>query len=160
MSQIEMDQRWMEYALQLAERAADEDEVPVGAVVVCDDQVVGEGWNQPIGQCDPSAHAEIQAIRSASKHRQNYRLTGSTLYVTIEPCIMCAGAIIHARISRVVFGASESKAGALTSQLKLLEQPFINHHPEVLGGVMAQACSARMSRFFKLKRQRAKNKRD
>lgn len=158
MNQAESDHRWMAHALKLAQQAAEEDEVPVGAVVVREDRVVGEGWNQPIRQCDPSAHAEIQAIRAASRNLQNYRLTGATLYVTIEPCIMCAGAIIHARISRVVFGARESKAGALFSQLTLLEQPFINHHPEVVGGVLEQACSAEISSFFKRKRARAKKK--
>ena len=138
---------------ELADRAAEEDEVPVGAVIVEDNQLIGEGWNQPIGLCDPSAHAEIQALRSASKSRQNYRLTGATLYVTIEPCIMCAGAMIHARVARVVFGAKESKAGALISQLNLFEQPFINHHPQIKAGVMEQACAAKLSDFFKLKRK-------
>jgi len=156
MSQTEIDHAWMVRALQLADQAGEQDEVPVGAVIVCDGEVIGEGWNQPIGQCDPSAHAEIQAIRSASKNVQNYRLPGATLYVTIEPCIMCAGAIIHARLARIVFGAQETKAGALVSQLSLFELPFINHRPEVLGGVMAQECSTKMSDFFRMKRARAK----
>ncbi|MDO6562799.1 tRNA adenosine(34) deaminase TadA [Amphritea sp. 1_MG-2023] len=147
---------WMSRALQLAEQAAVVDEVPVGAVVVLDNQMIGEGWNQPISGQDPSAHAEIMALRDAAKNMANYRLSDATLYVTIEPCTMCAGAIVHARIKRVVFGALEPKAGAVVSQSQLFEQPWLNHWPEWTGGVMAESCREAISRFFR--RRRAEKK--
>ena len=152
----EADLKWMDHALQLAGRAAELDEVPVGAVVVLDGRVIGEGWNQPISGHDPTAHAEIMALRDAAEKIGNYRLSGATLYVTIEPCTMCAGAIVHARIGRVVFGASEPKAGAVISNGQLFEQAWLNHWPEYTGGVSEQQCSLVISEFFK--RRRAEKK--
>ncbi|MBN0988194.1 tRNA adenosine(34) deaminase TadA [Amphritea pacifica] len=150
------DIRWMEHALQLAKRASDAGEVPVGAVVVLDGKVIGEGWNQPICGHDPTAHAEIMALRDAATRIGNYRLVGATLYVTIEPCTMCAGAIIHARVERVVFGATEPKAGAVISNALLFDQPWINHWPEYLGGVLAERCSDAISAFFRRRRSEKK----
>ena len=146
------DQYWMTYALALAERAADAGEVPVGAVVVLDDKVIGEGWNQPISGHDPTAHAEIMALRDAAQRIENYRLIDTTLYVTIEPCTMCAGAIIHSRVARVVFGAVEPKAGAVVSNGKVFDQAWMNHYLKYQGGVLAQSCSERISAFFKQRR--------
>ncbi|MBY4675757.1 tRNA adenosine(34) deaminase TadA [Marinobacterium arenosum] len=150
--QFLIDQRWMEYALQLAERAAEAGEVPVGAVLVHQGEVIGEGWNRPISGHDPSAHAEIIALRDAAQRLQNYRLVDSTLYVTIEPCTMCAGAIVHARVARVVFGASEPKAGAVISNGQLFDQPWLNHRVTYSGGLLADACSERISAFFRQRR--------
>ncbi|MCU7958582.1 MAG: tRNA adenosine(34) deaminase TadA [gamma proteobacterium symbiont of Bathyaustriella thionipta] len=143
----------MEQALRLAQRAWQAGEVPVGALLVHQDEVVGQGWNQPIRRHDPSAHAEIMALRAAGLQRQNYRLAACTLYVTLEPCIMCAGAIIHARLARVVYGASDPKGGAAGSLFKLLppDERF-NHRLAVKGGVMAAECSALLSGFFKQRR--------
>lgn len=156
--QFLIDQRWMAYALQLAERAAEAGEVPVGAVLVRQGEVIGEGWNQPISGHDPSAHAEIVALRDAARRLQNYRLIDSTLYVTIEPCTMCAGAIVHARVARVVFGASEPKAGAVISNGRLFEQPWLNHRVAYSGGVLAEACSERISAFFRQRRAQHKQR--
>lgn len=152
----EDDIQWMEQALQLAQKAADADEVPVGAVVVLDGKVIGEGWNQPISGHDPTAHAEIMALRDAAKRMGNYRLSGATLYVTIEPCTMCAGAIVHARVRRVVFGATEPKAGAVVSNGQLFDQQWLNHWPEYEGEVLAEQCSDAISAFFR--RRRAEKK--
>ena len=138
----------MRRALELAHGAEREGEVPVGAVVVVDGEVVGEGWNQPIGAHDPTAHAEIVAIRAASRHLGNYRLTGATLYVTIEPCQMCVGAMVHARVARVVFGAPEPKAGALESAMRAHEHPSLNHRLAVAGGVLEAECRAVLQAFF------------
>lgn len=146
------DLHWMEHALQLAQRAADAGEVPVGAVVVLNGAIIGEGWNQPISGHDPTAHAEIMALREAAAKMANYRLAGATLYVTIEPCTMCAGAIIHARVKRVVFGASEPKAGAVISNALMFDQSWMNHWPEYTGGVMAEQCSDAISAFFRQRR--------
>lgn len=142
----------MQRALVLAQRAADSGEVPVGAVVVASDQVIGEGFNQPITSSDPTAHAEIVAMRNAAAYLQNYRLSGCDLYVTIEPCTMCVGAMIHARIRRIIFGAPEPRAGALTSQLRLLDQSHFNHSIDWVGGVLEQPCSALIRDFFKSRR--------
>lgn len=147
------DQYWMERALQLAGQAAAQGEVPVGAVVVRDGQVIGEGFNCPIGRHDPTAHAEIQALRAASRALGNYRLAGATLYVTIEPCSMCAGALVHARISRLVFGAREPKAGAVRSCRRLLEHPELNWRVDVTEGVLADDCARVMSDFFAERRK-------
>lgn len=152
----ERDHQFMLHALRLAERAAENAEVPVGAVLVKGDQVVAEGWNQPIVACDATAHAEIMALREGGLRQGNYRLPDTTLYVTIEPCTMCVGAMIHARVARVVFGAVEPKGGALVSQLQLLEQPHWNHRLQFEGGVEAEAASALMQAFFKMRRQRLK----
>lgn len=147
---------WMRHAMALAERAGFDNEVPVGAVLVRDNQVLGEGWNQPISSHDASAHAEIIALRDAGKRQQNYRLTGSTLYVTIEPCMMCTGAIVHARVNRLVFGAYEPKAGAVCSQQQLLSSDCLNHRVEVAEPVLAEECSAQISAFFKRRRKEKK----
>ena len=147
------DQYWMDRALQLAEQAEQAGEVPVGAVVVRDGQLLGEGWNQPIGRCDPSAHAEIVALRDAAAKIGNYRLPGATLYVTIEPCSMCAGALIHSRISRLVFAAEEPRAGAITSNVRLLDQIHFNHRVSYSGGVREAQARQLMQRFFRERRQ-------
>lgn len=147
------DEDWMRYALTLAHKAAELGEVPVGAVLVKDNQLLSEGWNQPIVGHDPTAHAEIVAIRNAAESVQNYRLPGTTLYVTIEPCSMCAGAIIHARISRVVFGASEPRAGAAGSVLNLLQNEQLNHQAKVTSGLLAEECGQVLKGFFALRRK-------
>lgn len=138
----------MEHALALAEKAAELGEVPVGAVLVKDDVVLAEGWNEPISSHDPTAHAEIRAIRKASRKVKNYRLPGTTLYVTIEPCSMCAGAIVHARISKVVYGASEPRAGAAGSVINLLQNENFNHQTDVTSGVLAEQCGQILKNFF------------
>ena len=150
--ETETDIEWMRYALDLAGRALEQGEVPVGAVVVMDEEVIGEGWNRPIGRNDPTAHAEIVAMRAAGQRLGNYRLTGTTLYVTLEPCLMCAGAMIHARIRRLVFGAHDPKRGAVNSTVHALETPGLNHQLEVCGGVLAQACADRLQGFFRARR--------
>ncbi len=147
------DVAYMQRALALAEHAADAGEVPVGALVVLDGKVIGEGWNRPISGHDPCAHAEIMALRDAAQRVQNYRLADAELYVTIEPCTMCAGAIVHARIARVVFGATEPKAGAVVSNAQIFDQPWLNHWPTYEGGVLAEQCSERISAFFKARRE-------
>jgi tRNA(adenine34) deaminase len=124
----------------------------VGAVVVLDEKIVGEGWNRPISASDPSAHAEIQAMRAAAATRKNYRLVGTTLYVTLEPCAMCVGAMFHARVRRVVFGAADPKTGAAGSTLNLFEETRLNHHALVQGGVLAEECGALLSGFFASRR--------
>jgi tRNA(adenine34) deaminase len=146
----------MRYALQLADNAQRQGEIPVGAVLVKDNKIVGEGWNQSITLHDPSAHAEMMAIRLAGKSLQNYRLIESCLYVTLEPCSMCAGLLIHSRISRLVFGAADFKTGAAGSFLDLLSDPRVNHQIEVSGGVLAQECGDKLSGFFKLRREQKK----
>lgn len=143
---------WMQRALELARRAADEGEVPVGAVLVSGDRLLAEGWNHPIGGCDPTLHAEIHALRQAANTEKNYRLPGSTLYVTIEPCTMCLGAIVHARVGRVVFGAPEPKAGVIQSRPELLAAGFLNHRFEWDGGVCEEACAAVLQDFFSRRR--------
>ena len=145
-------QYWMKRALGLAQRAQAMDEVPVGAVVVKDDQVIGEGWNQPIAARDPTAHAEIVALRAAAQALGNYRLNDTTLYVTLEPCVMCAGAILNARVPRVVFGAYDPKAGAAGSLVDILGSDQFAHRPEVMGGVLDQECSAVLTSFFSVRR--------
>jgi tRNA(adenine34) deaminase len=143
---------FMTAALSLAHEAAAAGEVPVGAVVVKDARVIGTGFNAPISRHDPSAHAEIQAMREAASALGNYRLTGCTLFVTLEPCAMCSGAIQHARIARVVFGAKDPKTGACGSVIDLFAEPRLNHHTEVEGGVMAQECGEVLSNFFRERR--------
>jgi len=146
----------MQHALQLAQHAADEDEVPVGAIIVKDNQIISEGWNQPIQAHDPSAHAEITAIRKAGQKLNNYRLIDTTMYVTLEPCSMCVGAMIHARVGRLVFGASDLKTGATGSAINLIHNPIHNHKIEVIGGVMELQCKELLQNFFKLKRKKQK----
>ncbi len=142
----------MQRALELARRAEQAGEVPVGALVVLDGQVIGEGWNHPIGAADPSAHAEIAALRAAAGRLGNYRLTGATLYVTLEPCPMCAGATVLARVARVVFGAADPLAGAGGTVFDLLRSPWLNHRAEVQGGVLGEECSRLLKGFFQSKR--------
>jgi tRNA(adenine34) deaminase len=146
------DEIWMNEAMLLAQHAAAEGEVPVGAVVIKDGQVVGRGWNRNIGLHDPSAHAEIMAMREAGNALANYRLPGCTLYATLEPCLMCAGAMIHARLERVVFAASDPKTGAAGGKFDLLSNPAHNHAPEVIGGCLTDECSALLKDFFRQRR--------
>ena len=145
-------EHWMRLALAQAKKARKLDEVPVGAVITQDGKLVATGFNRPIGACDPTAHAEIQAIRGASGALQNYRLPACTLYVTIEPCAMCVCAIVHARIKRVVFGALEPKAGMVVSQQELLGAEHFNHRVEVVNGVLADESGALMQEFFQARR--------
>ncbi len=142
----------MRRALELARHAEESGEVPVGAVVVLNDEVIGEGWNQPIVSHDPTAHAEMVAMRAAAARMKNYRLTGATLYVTLEPCAMCAGAMVHARIARVVYGAADPKTGAAGSVFNLLESTALNHRAQVTGGVLADECGEILRRFFESRR--------
>ena len=142
----------MRYALGLAARAEEQDEVPVGAIIVKDDKVIGEGWNRPISTDDPTAHAEIVAMRAAAQLLANYRLAGTTLYVTLEPCLMCAGAMIHARIGRLVFGAYDRKRGAVNSTAHAFDAQGLNHQLEVCGGVLEPDCADRLQRFFAARR--------
>jgi tRNA(adenine34) deaminase len=146
---------FMRMALAQAQEARQAGEVPVGAVVVIDGQVVGGGFNQPIGTRDPTAHAEIVAMRDAARRIGNYRLSGATLYVTVEPCLMCVGAMVHARIGTLVFGAPEPKAGAIVSTQRAHEHSALNHRLEVVGGVLEGECRAAMQEFFQERRSRA-----
>ncbi|MGD0922134.1 MAG: tRNA adenosine(34) deaminase TadA [Terriglobia bacterium] len=148
------DETFLRRALREAARGAEEGEVPVGAVVVQDGRVVARAHNRPIHLSDPSAHAEILALRRAARKLGNYRLTGCTLYVTIEPCAMCAGAIVHARVRRVVYGASDLKAGANGSALTVLNHPKLNHQVEVVTGVLAEECAAIVRDFFRGRRRK------
>ncbi|HEY7883656.1 MAG TPA: tRNA adenosine(34) deaminase TadA [Cellvibrionaceae bacterium] len=154
------DWHWMARARQLADEAAALGEVPVGAVIVLNDEVIGEGFNCPISGSDPTAHAEIMALREAARQLGNYRLPGATLYVTLEPCTMCVGALIHARIARLVYGTSEPKAGAVVSQAQLPEAPYFNHRLQVTGGIDAEACQLQLSGFFQMRRALRKKERD
>ena len=146
------DEHWMGLALEEAARAAQAGEVPVGAVVVLDGRLLGSGHNAPIKDCDPTAHAEIVALRAAARGAGNYRLIGATLYATIEPCAMCCGAAIHTRIARLVYGADDAKAGAVRSVHRLLDDERLNHQIAVTAGVRATECGARLSDFFRAKR--------
>jgi tRNA(adenine34) deaminase len=148
------DQKWMLHALKLAERSRKEGEVPVGAVIVKDDELIAEGWNQPIDKHDATAHAEIMAIRVAGENLKNYRLPDTTLYVTLEPCTMCAGAMIHARIKRVVFGAPDPRTGTAGSAIDLFSQDYHNHRIEVEGGVMQEECGQILKDFFRERRKK------
>ena len=148
------DAAFMQEALRLAAEAAAGGEVPVGAVVVKDGAVIGRGFNQPIGAHDPTAHAEIVALREAAKHLGNYRLVDCTLYVTLEPCTMCVGAMIHARLARVVWGATEPKGGACGSVINLPNETKLNHHAEFTGGVLADASQEILQAFFQQRRFR------
>ena len=146
------DEYWMQKALELARKAQAEDEVPVGAIIVKDNQLIAEAWNQPIQSHDPSAHAEINAIRKAGQVLNNYRLIDTTLYVTLEPCSMCVGAMIHARIKRLVFGAYDPKTGAAGSAIELIQSDKHNHRVEVVAGVMEKECREVLQAFFRKKR--------
>lgn len=146
------DETFMRECLALARQAAVLDEVPVGAVVVADGEIVGRGFNQPISRHDPTAHAEVMALRDAASRIGNYRLPGATLYVTLEPCVMCAGAIMHARVAQVVFGARDPKTGAAGSVLDLFAEDRLNFHADIRGGVLAEECGALLSGFFAARR--------
>lgn len=153
------DEFWMRRALTLAQAAGERDEVPVGAVVVLDGREVGAAFNAPISQCDPTAHAEIRALRDAARRVGNYRLPGATLYVTLEPCTMCVGALVHSRISRLVFGATEPKAGAVVSTRRTLEESTLNWRVAVTQGVLSSSCSQVLSDFFARRRAQIRARR-
>ena len=152
MNQAELDHQFMQQAIEQAQLAAVAGEVPVGAVLVRDGQVIAKAFNKPIGNHDPSAHAEMLALREAAKTEENYRLPGSTLYVTLEPCAMCSGAILHARVDRVVFGAPDPKTGAAGSVLDVFSSKQINHQTSIEGGVMSEECGQLLRSFFKERR--------
>lgn len=147
------DELWMEEALRCAQRALEAGEVPVGAVVVCDGKIVGRGWNQNISDSDPTAHAEVMALREAGANLGNHRLGACDLFATIEPCAMCAGALVHARVRRLIYGAGDPKAGAVHSVMQVLNHPGLNHKVEVCGGVLAGRCSEMLQAFFRSKRE-------
>jgi tRNA(adenine34) deaminase len=148
---------FMDLALELADQAAREDEVPVGAVVVLDGRVIGRGSNRSITDRDPTAHAEIRAMREASRRSGNYRLTGATLYVTLEPCPMCAGAMVHARLARLVFGCADSRGGGAVSLYRIPTDPRLNHQIQVVEGVRRGECSRRLQAFFRARRTRSES---
>ena len=152
MSNLLTDTDLMQLALDLAKQAAANNEVPVGAIVVKDGVIIGRGANAPIGLNDPTAHAEVIAMREAAQHLGNYRLVDCTLYVTLEPCAMCTGAIQHARIARLVYGANDLKTGACGSVINLMNEPKLNHHTEITGGILAHECGSVLSDFFKQRR--------
>ena len=153
------DEVWMRRALELAQEAYDFGEVPVGAVVVLNGKVIGEGFNRPIALCNPTAHAEMLALQSAGEAINNYRLAGADIYVTLEPCAMCAAAMVHARIRRLIFGAREPKAGCAVSQRQFFSEPFLNHHVEVCGGVLADESTQLLQSFFKMRREQQRQDR-
>ncbi len=150
------DNDYMQIALDLAQQAAAAGEVPVGAIVVKDGTIIGRGSNAPITTHDPTAHAEIRAMRDAAQHLGNYRLVDCSLYVTLEPCAMCSGAIQHARIAKLIYGASDPKTGACGSVVNLMAEPKLNHHTDITGGVLAEQCGALLSSFFSARRKKAK----
>ena len=152
----EEDIMWMRHALTLADKAESIGEVPVGACVVLNGELIGEGFNTPITDNDPSAHAELRAVKEAAAAVQNYRLIDATLYVTLEPCSMCAGMLVHARVKRVVFGAKDAKTGAAGSVMTLLQHPALNHQLEVVSGVLADECANKLSDFFRKRRKEIK----
>ena len=151
-SGLKSDRDFIARALVLAGRAEAEGEVPVGAVLVREGRIIAEGWNRPIGSADPTAHAEVEAMRAAARALKTYRLTGTTLYVTLEPCAMCAAAMVHARVARLVFGAWDPRAGAAGSVFNLVNAPGFNHRIDTFGGVRADECAAQLRRFFEGKR--------
>ncbi|MGP1956639.1 MAG: tRNA adenosine(34) deaminase TadA [Arsenophonus sp. NC-PE1-MAG3] len=157
MEQAKKDIYWMRKASLLAQNAQEKGEIPVGALLVYKGKLIAEGWNHPILAHDPCAHAEILALRAAGQYLQNYRLLNTTLYVTLEPCIMCAGAMIHARISRLVYGASDQKTGAAGSVIDVFNHPDMNHRILVLGGILTDECSAILSSFFNSAKQKKKS---
>jgi len=148
------DEAWMRHAIRLAQRAEAQGEVPVGAVLVLDNKCMAEGWNRPITDNDPTAHAEIMAMRLAGQRLANYRLLDCTLYVTLEPCVMCMGAIAHARVKRLVFGAIDEKRGAVCSALELANADFLNHQVDWQGEILAEICGDLLRDFFKVRRKR------
>lgn len=148
----EQDEFWMQHAIRLAEKAAEQDEVPVGAVLTLANKIIGEGWNRPISECDPTAHAEVIALRQGAKHLGNYRLIDTILYVTLEPCIMCVGALVHARVKRVVFGASDPKSGGVHSAFQMGIASSFNHRIEYQNGLLKEQCGMLLVEFFRKKR--------
>lgn len=152
----ESDQFFIKKAIELAAQAEAQGEVPVGALLVKDNKIIGEGYNRSIIDSDPTAHAEIIALRDASQRIGNYRLSDTTLYVTLEPCLMCAGAMVHARINRLVYGASDPKSGVIQSCSHALEYEFLNHRIEVTSGVLEKECGEQLSGFFKARRKQAR----
>ncbi len=146
------DAKWMQRAYELAEKAKSQDEVPVGAVIILENKIIGEGWNQPISSNDPTAHAEVIALRDAGNNIDNYRLPDATMYVTLEPCAMCAGAIVHARIAKLVYAADDPKTGACGSVYNLLQTEELNHKVEIEKGIMEDECRSLIQDFFKTKR--------
>lgn len=153
---MNQDEQFMQAAIEQAKLADTLNEVPVGAVVVLDGQIIGRGFNQPISACDPTAHAEVMALRDAAKNIENYRLVDADLYVTVEPCTMCSGAIVHSRIRRIIYGTTEPKAGVAQSQEIIFTKPYFNHQVEVVSGVLAQACTDVIQAFFKRRREEKK----
>lgn len=153
---MNQDDVFMQAAIEQAKLADKLNEVPVGAVVVLDGNIIGRGFNQPISAQDPTAHAEVMALRDAAKHIENYRLVNADLYVTVEPCTMCSGAIIHSRIRRIIYGTTEPKAGVAQSQETLFTKPYFNHQVDVVGGVLAQECTDVIQAFFKRRREEKK----
>ena len=154
--ELEQHIRWMKHALALADSAESIGEVPVGACVVLNGELIGEGYNTPISDHDPSAHAELRAVKQAASKVQNYRLIDATLYVTLEPCSMCAGMLVHARVKRVVFGAKDAKTGAAGSVMNLLQHPALNHQVDIVSGVLASTCANKLSDFFRKRREEIK----
>ncbi|WP_042153171.1 MULTISPECIES: tRNA adenosine(34) deaminase TadA [unclassified Pseudoalteromonas] len=152
------DEYWMHQALQLADKAESEGEIPVGAIIVKDNKIIATGWNRSICTHDPSAHAEMLAVRDAGQKLENYRMLGCTLYVTLEPCFMCAGLLVHSRIERLVFGAHDLKTGSAGSLMNLVNHPDLNHQLEVTSGVLADECGDKLSSFFKRRRKEIKAK--
>ena len=155
-SEKEVDAAFMRQAMLLAEKAQAIGEVPVGAIIVVDSMIVGQGYNQSIALHDPSAHAEMLALREAAKNLENYRVVDATLYVTLEPCPMCAGALVHGRVKRIVFGAYDQKTGAAGTTMNLVQHDLLNHKMEVTGGCLQDECSAQISAFFKQRRRQKK----
>ncbi len=156
---VDLDEYWMSQALEQAKLAVTKDEVPVGAVLIDEhNELIAKGHNQPISACDPTAHAEIIVLREAAGKLNNYRLPGTTLYVTLEPCTMCVGALVQARVKRIVYGTVEPKSGAIESALQLFEEGKFNHIPEITGSVRKEECSSLLSLFFEQKRKQRKNK--
>ncbi|MBW7983852.1 tRNA adenosine(34) deaminase TadA [Enterobacillus tribolii] len=153
------DAYWMKQALTLAHKAREQGEVPVGALLVLDNQIIGQGWNRPIGRHDPTAHAEIMALQQGGQVLQNYRLINATLYVTLEPCVMCAGAMVHSRIKRLVYGANDLKTGAAGSLVDILRHPGMNHQIEITSGVLAEECAQVLSDFFRWRREQKREQR-
>ncbi len=148
------DEAWMRHAIRLAQRAEERGEVPVGSVLVVDGRCIAEGWNSPILSHDPTAHAEIMALRHGGRETNNYRLVDATLYVTLEPCVMCMGAIVHARLGRLVFGAFDPKRGAVCNALQLADADFLNHRVDWSGGILEQECSDLLTSFFQARRNK------
>lgn len=153
MASISLNEKWMRQALARAEKAQAMGEVPVGAIVVLDNEIIGEGWNQPITSCDPTAHAEMLALRQAATRINNYRLLKATLYITLEPCAMCAGAMIQSRVQKVVFGAYDPRAGAVGSVFNIFQNNHLNHKIDFIGGILAAECGLILRQFFEARRQ-------